>query len=179
MVDGRIEAFGPYQELMHTKPAFAKLVTAIGPQHLSPSSPDEEKEDSGSIREDTITDGADTKRSPQELMQEDIKAVDSVPWSVYVAWLRSSGSLWNIFAVLLMQALFRASNLLTSIWLSWWVSNKYGLSRGQNVCISILSLPLFSFWEQQTKLCEERLVITQLSAPYKAFCYSPLQYSPV
>lgn len=150
MVDGRIEAFGPYQELMHTKPAFAKLVTAVGPQHLSHSSLDDEKKDSGSIRENAIADGADTMQSPQKLMQEDIKAVNSVPWSVYVAWLRSSGSLWNIFAVLIMQALFRASNLLTSVWLSWWVSNKYGLSRGQNVSISILSLSLISFWEQQT-----------------------------
>jgi ABC-type multidrug transport system fused ATPase/permease subunit len=138
MVDGRVAAVGTFQHLMDSNPAFAKLLAATGPQQQE----EEKGEGVSGTKADSATRvedpdagavGSPKKDGVQQLMQEDVKAVDSVPWSVYVAWMRASGSLFNILAVLLLLALFRAANILTSLWLSWWVSNKYGLSRGQNV----------------------------------------------
>lgn len=136
VVAGQIEAVGTYQELMHTNLTFAKLLATTGPQQIHTSSSNEKRENEVEITERPS--GTDLKEKPEQLMKEDVKIIDSVPWSVYIAWMRSSGSLLNIIAVLLLQALFRAANILTSLWLSWWVSNRYGLSRGQNVCTSHL-----------------------------------------
>ncbi|KAH8797969.1 multidrug resistance-associated protein [Xylogone sp. PMI_703] len=108
MADGHIEATGTYHELLHTNAAFAKLITAGGAQYNNAGN--SERKDHVTIEDDIIADSTGAERSPQQLMQEDVKAVDSVPWPIYVAWLRASGSLWNIFAVLLMQTVFRASD---------------------------------------------------------------------
>ncbi|KAK4235854.1 P-loop containing nucleoside triphosphate hydrolase protein [Achaetomium macrosporum] len=138
MVDSRIAAVDTFQHLMDSNPAFAKLLAATGPQQQ-----EEEKEEgafhakagSAARAEDAAGRSLGSKKDAHQLMQEDVKVVDSVPWSVYIAWMRASGSVFNILVVLLLLALFRAANILTSLWLSWWVSNKYDLSRGQNIAI--------------------------------------------
>jgi ATP-binding cassette subfamily C (CFTR/MRP) protein 1 len=137
MVDGRITAVGTFQHLMDSNPAFAKLLAATGPQQHGEEDEEEEgsrtKASSAARVEDAAEVGVGSKTDVGQLMQEDVKVVDSVPWSVYVAWVRASGSVFNILIVLLLLALFRVANIVTSLWLSWWVSNKYDLSRGQNV----------------------------------------------
>lgn len=45
-------------------------------------------------------------------MQEEAKIVDSVPLSVYVSWLRASGSQWNDLVMVVGQLLFRSSSIL-------------------------------------------------------------------
>jgi ABC-type multidrug transport system fused ATPase/permease subunit len=144
MVDGRISAVGTFQHLMNSNPAFAKLLAATGPQQQQE---EEEEEASGAKTssseaqvEDTSGTGVRLRNDARQLMQEDVKVVDSVPWSVYVAWMRASGGVFNIIVVLLLLALFRAANIVTSLWLSWWVSNKYHLSRGENVSGVLITL---------------------------------------
>lgn len=125
MVDGSIEAIGTYEELMKSHPAFASLVSVGGHQQKEADGTESKKGDS--VGPDNNTTKAEV------LMQEEAKIVDSVPLSVFVSWLRASGSLWNGLAMVVGQLLFRASSILGGLWLSWWVDNKYGLTRGQNV----------------------------------------------
>ncbi|KAF5570908.1 ABC transporter [Fusarium phyllophilum] len=127
MVDGRVEAIGTYEELMESHPAFASLVAVGGHQQKEADNTEGKKGDS--VGPDTTTTKAEV------LMQEEAKIVDSVPFSVYVSWLRASGSLWNGLAMVVGQLLFRSSSILGGLWLSWWVDNKYGLSRAQNIGI--------------------------------------------
>ncbi|KAF4994488.1 hypothetical protein FGRMN_5758 [Fusarium graminum] len=129
MVDGRIEARGTYEELMKSYPAFASLVAVGGHQQGESESTDDSKGGS------TGPDSSNTTTKAGVLMQEETKMVDSVPFSVYVSWLRASGTLWNGLAMVVGQLLFRASSILGGLWLSWWVDNKYGLTRGQNIGI--------------------------------------------
>jgi ATP-binding cassette, subfamily C (CFTR/MRP), member 1 len=131
MIDGRIEAIGTYEELMKSHSAFASLVAVGGHQQKEADSTDEGKK-GDSVGPDNTTTKAEV------LMQEETKIVDSVPFSVYVSWLRASGSLWNGLAMVVGQLLFRSSSILGGLWLSWWVDNKYGLTRGQNVGIPAL-----------------------------------------
>lgn len=149
IMDGRVTATGKYQHLMDTNPAFAKLLAATGSQQEKEEGDSEQNQPSRSQpvlagpteAEPLPGEGKKTKTETQpQLMQEDVKVVDSVPWSVYVAWIRASGSILNIFAVLFMLVLFRAANILTGLWLSWWVSNTYDLSRGQNVSAHKISM---------------------------------------
>jgi hypothetical protein len=146
MVDGRIAAIGTFQHLMNSNPAFARLLAATGPQQKREENGGEEEASqakAGGAEAAAAGEMVESKKQDdaRQLMQEDVKAVDSVPWSVYVAWIRASGSVFNMLAVLLLLALFRAANILTSLWLSWWVSNKYHLSRGQNVSAPTSAAP--------------------------------------
>ena len=134
MVDGKIEASGTYKELLKSNPAFLNLVTARGDQQHSSDSGDKQNEKHAATVEET----ASINGATDVLMQEETSIVDSVPLSVYVSWLRASGSLWNGVAMLVGQVLFRASSIMGGLWLSWWVDNKYGLTRGQNVIFSYL-----------------------------------------
>jgi ABC-type multidrug transport system fused ATPase/permease subunit len=146
MVDGRIAAIGTFQHLMNSNPAFARLLAATGPQQKREENGGEEEASqakAGGAEAAAAGEMMESKKQDdaRQLMQEDVKAVDSVPWSVYVAWIRAFGSVFNMLAVLLLLALFRAANILTSLWLSWWVSNKYHLSRGQNVSAPTSAAP--------------------------------------
>ncbi|KAK2700421.1 hypothetical protein QWA68_001480 [Fusarium oxysporum] len=94
MVDGRIEAIGTYEELAESHPAFAKA-----------DSIDEGKKGDSVGLNNTTT-------KAEVLMQEEAKIVDSVPFSVYVSWLRASGSQWNDLAMVVGQLLFRSSSIL-------------------------------------------------------------------
>lgn len=152
MVDGKVEAVGTYDALMEGNKGFAKMFASTGGQHGEQGQEEGDsntalgkgKGTSSGTGENTIREGpVETKGDAKQLMQEDVKVVDSVSWAVYVAWMRASGSIFNIVAVLVLLCLFRAANILTSIWLSWWVSDTYGLSRGANVSDSRLPSPLF------------------------------------
>jgi ABC-type arginine/histidine transport system permease subunit len=65
------------------------------------------------------------------------KAVKSVPWSVYLAYIRASGSILNAVWIFLFLVSFRGANIITGLWLSYWSAQSFGLSRGQWVrCFS-------------------------------------------
>ncbi|EAU31453.1 hypothetical protein ATEG_08280 [Aspergillus terreus NIH2624] len=65
------------------------------------------------------------------LMTAEGKAVKSVPWSVYVAYIRASGSIVNAIWILLLLVSFRGANIMTGLWLSYWSGQAFDLSRGQ------------------------------------------------
>jgi ABC-type multidrug transport system fused ATPase/permease subunit len=67
------------------------------------------------------------------LMQQEERAVRSVPWSVYAAYIRASGTLLNGPLVFLLLILSQGANIVTSLWLSWWTSNKFGFAAGQYI----------------------------------------------
>lgn len=143
MIEGRIEARGTFEELMASKPVFAKLMTASG---HAVSSEDEDEirplvtcQISGQSQKSADNQSnhdqlANLNTSPaDQLVREESEIRDSVSLSVYVSWLRSSGSLWNAAPVLIGQVLFRTSSIVGGLWLSWWVDDRYGLTLGQNV----------------------------------------------
>jgi ATP-binding cassette subfamily C (CFTR/MRP) protein 1 len=63
------------------------------------------------------------KRKSATLMQAEERAVRSVPWAVYLDYIRASGSLLNAPIVLGFLLLSQAANLGTSLWLSYWTSD--------------------------------------------------------
>jgi ABC-type multidrug transport system fused ATPase/permease subunit len=87
MVDGRIAAVGTYGYLMDNNPAFAKLLAATGPQHQDDKK--EKQATQGEIKAhlaeaapDLAGESTKPEKAAQQLMQEDVKVVDSVPWYV-------------------------------------------------------------------------------------------------
>ena len=63
--------------------------------------------------------------TPHDLMQEEERARGSVGLSTYMAFVKASGTIFSCFIVLFVLVLAQGSNILTSLWLSWWTSNQF------------------------------------------------------
>jgi ABC-type multidrug transport system fused ATPase/permease subunit len=133
--DGSISAIGTYDELLTSNSGLRQMLESSGTHG------DENAERPASdARPAAVTEAAKTKTI---LMQADTKANREVSWAVYFAWLRASGSLSNGLTIVLLCTLFRAANILTSLWLSWWTSDQFGLPRDTYVR-SLLTSPTLS-----------------------------------
>jgi len=118
MEDGRIQAIDTFDNLMNNHPGFQLLMetTAVEEKH--------EKEDH--VNDDEVESEKKTqkkKRKGPGLMQAEERAVKSVPWSVYMDYLRASGSPLNGVLVFLLLVMSQGANIATSLWLSWWTED--------------------------------------------------------
>ncbi|TLD31308.1 hypothetical protein PspLS_01702 [Pyricularia sp. CBS 133598] len=129
MVDGQVVACGRLDELVRENAAFAEFLAQAG-EKGNKSVAIKESQD---VQESAPVSQKD-KTAPK-LMQDDVKAVNSVPWPVYMAWMRSSGSLLNMVLVIALLCAFRAANYLTSLSLAWWVSDMQGLTTEQYISL--------------------------------------------
>ncbi|OCK82842.1 hypothetical protein K432DRAFT_402511 [Lepidopterella palustris CBS 459.81] len=134
MQEGRLEAVDTFDNLMAHHAGFAKLMatTAVEEEHekedhVNDDEIEEEKKAIGKKRQ---------SRKPQAaLMQQEERAVKSVSWAVWLAYIRAGGGLWLVPSVLLLLIFSQGANIATSLWLSWWTSNKFGYSSGIYIAI--------------------------------------------
>jgi ATP-binding cassette subfamily C (CFTR/MRP) protein 1 len=119
MDDGHIQAIDTFDNLMDNHPAFRLLMetTAV----------EEKLEDEAHVNDDEIEDEKKSQNKKRKkgtaLMQAEERAVKSVPWSVYIDYVRASGSILNAPVVFFFLLLSQAANIGTSLWLSWWTSD--------------------------------------------------------
>ena len=125
--DGQIKANDTFDNLMRDNEGF---------QTMMASTAQEESVEEEEIDEDEIEDEkkAAKKRKVAKrgaaLMQQEERAVKSVSWSVYSAYIRASGTILNGPMIVFLLILSQGANITTSLWLSWWTSNKFGYSEG-------------------------------------------------
>jgi ATP-binding cassette, subfamily C (CFTR/MRP), member 1 len=130
MSNGKIVEQGTYDELLARAGDFAKLVTEYGGKE------EEEKEhevDEEAIEETNKNKAPKAERMGKTLMQVEERAVGSVSWSVYAEYARAGGGIWVIPAILVSVMFCNGVNIATSLWLSYWTSNKFNLSEGAYV----------------------------------------------
>ena len=126
------------------------------------------------------------KSKPAALMQQEERAVKSVSWTVWKAYFRASGSpiLWPL--IFLALILSQGSNIVTSLWLSWWTSDKFGFSEGAYIaayaCLGLSqALLLFTFstllsnsGTNASKVLLQQAMTRTLRAPMSFFDTTPL-----
>ncbi|KAI9809799.1 MAG: hypothetical protein M1825_000232 [Sarcosagium campestre] len=186
MQDGRIAAFDTYSKLMACNEDFARLM-------INTAANEEQEKD---VAEDdgTETDTEELKKlgttqsvgPGAKLMQAEERAVDSVPWGVYAAYIRASGSIFNGPLVIFLLVLSQCANIATSLWLSYWTSDKFQLSMGTYIGIYaalgvIQALLMFAFavtlsilGTKSSKTMLKRAVSRVLRAPMSFFDTTPL-----
>ena len=120
------------------------------------------------------------------LMQQEERAVKSVSWGVYTSYIRASGSILNGPLVLFLLILSQAANIATSLWLSYWTSNKFGFSTGQYIGVYaalgiVQALLMFAFsvclsvlGTTASKVMLQRAMTRTLRAPMSFFDTTPL-----
>ncbi|KAK3326328.1 P-loop containing nucleoside triphosphate hydrolase protein [Apodospora peruviana] len=124
MEGGKIQAIDTFDNLMRDSEGF---------QQLMESTAVEEKKDESVVGEGVPGDNggkSKKKRKGKSLMQTEERAVSSVPWSVYTAYVRASGSILNAPLVLILLILSQGANIMTSLWLSYWTADKFGFAEG-------------------------------------------------
>ena len=180
--EGHIEIVDTFANLINNNEAFQKLMA---------STAQEDKEEKA-VNEDSIEaekkDGTKTKDNKRgaALMQQEERAVKSVSWSVYIAYIRASGSLLFAPMVFLILILSQGTNITTSLWLSWWTSDKFGYTEGQYIgayaalgavqafLIFVFSVSLTTLGTRSSKVMLQNAMTRVLRAPMGFFDTTPL-----
>ena len=127
-----------------------------------------------------------TKQSSVALMQEEERAVESIPWAVYVGYARASGSLWIVALLLFLLILSQGAQITASIWLSFWTEDKLQVGRGiyligytllgvaQSVFVFAFSYTLSVGGTRASKLLHRQTFARVLRAPVSFFDTTPL-----
>ena len=117
--DGKVQAINTFENLMQNHSGFQMLMETTAKEN--------EKSEDAHVNDDEVEgerkDFKKHKKSKATLMQAEERAVNSVPWSVYIDYVKASGSLLNAPIVLLLLILSQGANIATSLWLSWWTSD--------------------------------------------------------
>lgn len=121
MENGTIESIDTFENLMAHNEGFRKL--------MATTAVEEEKEEEEEALEDEIEGEKKTqnKRSKKgaALMTVEEKAVDSIGWGVYIAYIKAAGGYWVAPTVFFLLLLTQCANIATSLWLSFWTSDKF------------------------------------------------------
>ncbi|KAI1462199.1 ATP-binding cassette transporter protein YOR1-like protein [Annulohypoxylon moriforme] len=177
---GKIRAVDTFDNLMANHSGFRQLMETTALEQT--------QEDEPAQVEEKTADGEKKKKKKkaQGLMQAEERAVASVPWSVYTTYVRASGSILNAPLVVLVLLLSQGANIMTSLWLSYWTSDKFGLTTGiyigvyaglgtlQALLMFIFSVLLAVFGTNASRTLLRQAVTRTLRAPMSFFDTTPL-----
>ncbi|SMR55073.1 unnamed protein product [Zymoseptoria tritici ST99CH_1E4] len=184
MKDGHIFKIATFPELMANDAEFQKL--------METTASEEKKEDEAEVNEDEVEEekkDAKKKRSRKPaaaLMQQEERAVKSVGWGVYAAYIRASGSMLVLPLIAFLLIISQGANIVTSLWLSWWTSNKWNTSTGiyigvyaalgvtQALLMFAFSVALTMYGTKSSKVMLNRAITRVLRAPMSFFDTTPL-----
>ena len=184
MKEGAIHKVATFPELMEHDGEFQKLMATTAVEEEE----EEEEEVIEDEREDEKKKMAKKKgRKPAgALMQQEEKAVNSVGWSVYAAYIRAAGSILVASMILLILGVSQAANIITSLWLSWWTAGKYGYPNAvyiggyaalgvvQASLMFVFSVTLTVLGTKASKVMLHRAIYRVLRSPMSFFDTTPL-----
>ncbi|KAI1813566.1 ATP-binding cassette transporter protein [Poronia punctata] len=178
MDGGKIRAVDTFDNLMKNEPGFQHLMETTAVEKKDESEPTVDAKPADKSSKD--------KKKGRGLMQAEERAVSSVPWSVYITYVRASGGLLNALWVALTLVLAQGANIATSLWLSYWTADKFGYSQAlyigvyaalgtaQAIFLFIFSILLTVYGTQASKTLLAQAVKRTLRAPMSFFDTTPL-----
>lgn len=182
MQEGRIETIDTFDSLMNHNQDFQRMMA---------STAQEEKQEDESSEDEIEEEKKDAKKSKVSkrgaaLMQQEERAVSSVAWRVYDAYIRASGSILNGPLVIFLLICSQGANIATSLWLSYWTSDKFGYTSGvyigtyaalgvaQALLMFAFSVALSILGTTSSKVMLHDAVTRVLRAPMAFFDTTPL-----
>ncbi|KAG8533135.1 uncharacterized protein KY384_001918 [Bacidia gigantensis] len=181
MQEGHIEALDTFDNLMKGSESFQRL--------MATTAQEEKVEENVKTDKEVLIDEPKKKKTSKRgaaLMQQEERAVKAVPWSIYQAYVAASGSIWYGPLTLFFLILSQGSNIATSLWLSWWTSNKFGFSRGQYIgayaglgvmqalLMFMFSVTLSVLGTRSSRVLLKRAMSRVMRAPMSFFDTTPL-----
>ncbi|KAJ5646478.1 ABC transporterintegral membrane type 1 [Penicillium lividum] len=188
MDEGRIHAVDTFDNLMRDNELFQRLMATSGQEDSNEQS---EKTEEASDKVEEAREVAHKEAEPEKpvgaLMQQEEKATSSVGWDVWKAYIRASGSSFNAFGIIFFLCLANVASIWSSLWLSYWTSDKYPqLSMGEYIGIYaalgvsvVLIMFVFSTYmttcgTNSSRTMLQRAMTRVLRAPMSFFDTTPL-----
>lgn len=178
MEGGKIQAIDTFDNLMREHRGFQALMETTAVEKHQEKKPEDEAKPADEQKK--------KKKKGAALMQQEERAQASVSWGVYGAYISASGSLINAPFVIFVLLLSQGANIMTSLWLSYWTSDKYGFSTGvyiaiyaglgvaQAVLMFLFSVTLSILGTNSSKYMLHKAVTRVLRAPMSFFDTTPL-----
>ena len=147
MKEGTIHSIDTFDHLMSSDAEFQKL--------MATTAKEEKKEDEDEVNEDEVEEEKKDvakkkgKKPVTALMQVEERATKGVSFQIYKEYIKATGSVWVAPLVILTLIISQGANITTSLWLSWWTSDKFGYSKGVYVSrwsSSLLQIGVLTFF---------------------------------
>lgn len=182
MDEGHIREIDTYDNLMAHNADFQKLMASTAQEEEIETK--EEVETAADTQPDSKVKAK--KKKAAALMQVEERAVKAVSWDVWKAYIGASGPvfMWPLIFTALVAS--QGANIATSLWLSYWVSNKFQASRGFYIGIYAMlgclqAILMFTFatllstsGTNSSKVMLHRAMEHVLRAPMSFFDTTPL-----
>ncbi|RDW92432.1 hypothetical protein BP5796_01826 [Coleophoma crateriformis] len=195
MQNGKIEAIGTFDELMATNSGFVQMLSMTAKNEEKP--PVEANEADGAVADSTeksteedlqpVPKAASQPILPAAtLMQKEEKGEKGIKWQIYRAYMKASGSYLTLPFAFFLLCLAQASNIMSTVWLSYWTSNSLhianntyigvycGLAIAQALLMFGFSMGLTIGGTKASKAFLQRAMQSVLKAPMYFFDTTPL-----
>ncbi|PGH29073.1 hypothetical protein GX50_08186 [[Emmonsia] crescens] len=133
MDDGRISSIDTFDNLMRDNEVFRQLLATTSQEGDTSKIESDEEDEIEDKRVEMPKKKAKTSKPGPSLMQQEERAVSSVSWGVWRAYIAAFGLVINCPLIVLSLVLASGANIVTSLWLSYWTSNHFDLSTGQYI----------------------------------------------
>ncbi|OAX79950.1 hypothetical protein ACJ72_05730 [Emergomyces africanus] len=133
MDDGRISSIDTFDNLMRDNEVFRQLLATTAQEEDTSKAESDEEDDIEAESVELPKKKAKKSKPGPSLMQQEERAVSSVSWGVWRAYIASFGLAINCPLIVLALILASGANIVTSLWLSYWTSNQFDLSTGQYI----------------------------------------------
>lgn len=191
--EGRIETVDTYDNLMSDSEVFQRLMATTAQEEDEEEEGEKGEDEDAEEIDDIEPEAKDPKQKRHSskptaaLMQNEERAVSSVSWRVWGAYIAAFGH-WCIDLPLIVVGLILSitSGIMNGLWLSYWTSNKYGLTEGvyigvyialglgQAIFMFLFSVSLTTSGTNSSKAMLSRAMSRVLRAPMSFFDTTPL-----
>jgi ATP-binding cassette, subfamily C (CFTR/MRP), member 1 len=183
MNEGRIESIDTFDNLMSNNRDFQQLMATTAQEEVIE---EKDKTDDEDEVEDEKKEVKRRKKPAGALMQQEERAVNSISWGIYGAYIKAAGSFLVAPLVFVFLVLSNGANIVTNLWLSYWTSNRFDFSTGtyigvyaalgiiQAVLMYTFSTLLSTGGTNASKAMLQRAMTRVLRAPMSFFDTTPL-----
>lgn len=126
MKDGSIHQVGTYKQLVETNAEFQKMMENVSAEDKEPLLRQQVLQDQTVVKE-ADKNGIKQADRPATLMRQEDRATGNVKIGVYYDYIKATRSMWNLLVVAIVVISSQVANIFTSLWLSWWTSNRCNL----------------------------------------------------
>jgi ATP-binding cassette, subfamily C (CFTR/MRP), member 1 len=183
MNEGRIQSIDTFDNLMNNNRDFQQLMATTAQEEVIE---EKDKTDDENEVEDGKKEVKKRKKPAGALMQQEERAVNSISWGIYGAYIKAAGSFLVAPLIFVFLVLSNGANIVTNLWLSYWTSNRFGFSTGIYIGVYaalgiIQALLMYTFstllstgGTNASKAMLQRAMTRVLRAPMSFFDTTPL-----
>ncbi|KAF2113639.1 P-loop containing nucleoside triphosphate hydrolase protein [Lophiotrema nucula] len=134
--NGKIKALDTFLNLMRDDPDF-RVLMASTTQEDRPNANGTTRSKQDTDPKPAANDASADAKPGGKLMKEENRGEGHVSWAVYKSYMASSGHLLLGLIPVILLVLAQTANAVMGLWLGFWTSNRFALSRNNYVAIYV------------------------------------------